>query len=384
MKRLLLAVLLAWAADSALAGAFQRTFGGDASAESRQAAGAPYTSPSRFTDPGDRAAILDALPSEPIEIAATAKNLTVHHNLLPHLGVPRDQWSKVRNVWPPKAADSLAALSDSGPGNLLGDREVTDRLRGGCMAESHLLATMLRYRRIPARIRAGYFRDVYGNADHVIAFWEKNAREKGVAGQLLEEDPARWREVNHEYTRAQIEVNKRVEHWAVEYWDAERRAWRLLDANTEFLKAMSDIDVGPHLPRRHFEYAHESWQRMRTSEDFHPDQYAEWPQDGRSHIRSQLLWDFYSLLNHDIGGHDQAAWTDDEHAAATPERDAFAFIKEDTYEEVSSEELAELDALAELLASAPTVDDLLAFYRASKHLRISTLEADGYSFLTRH
>jgi hypothetical protein len=347
---------------------------------SRHAPGSPYTSPGRFTDPGDRAAMLDILPSDPVEIALVARNLTVHHNLLPHLGVPREQWPQVRNVWPPRAADALTALSDRGPGDLLGHRKVTDRLRGGCMAESHLLATLLRHKRIPVRIRAGYFRDVYVNEDHVIAFWEKNAREKGIAAQLLEEDPERWREVNHEYTRAQVELNKRVEHWVAEYWDDAQQRWRLLDANTDFLKAMSDIEVSPHLPRPHFEYAHASWQRMRTSEEFNPDQYAEWPQDGRSHIRSQLLWDFYSLLNHDIAGHDQTLWPADGQAA-TPERTVFGFVKEKAYDDVSPEEIEELDALAELLASAPSVDDLLAFYRASEHLKIPTLEADGYGFL---
>lgn len=326
--------------------------------------------------------MLDALPYEPAAIAAVAKNLTVHHNLLAFLGVPREQWSEIRIVWPPKSLNALAALSETGPGDLLGDRQVNDRLRGACMAESHLLATMLRYRQVPVRIRAGYFRDVYTNEDHLVAFWEKNAREKGIAKQLLEEDPERWREVNHEYTRAQVEVNKYVEHWVVEYWDDERGTWRLLDANDTFLKAMSDIDVGFHLPRRYFEHAHESWRKMRTTEDFNPDQYAEWPQDGRSHIRSQLLWDFYSLLNHDIAGYDQTAWTNED--TTTAERYVYAFIKETKFEDVSSGELAELDAVAELLSEDPGVDELVAFYLDSEHLRITTIDADAYSFPTKY
>ena len=200
MESRLFVLVMACAVGVACAGEIQETIVGGAppaSTVSRQAAAAPYASPSRFTDPAGRAAMLDALPFAPVEIAAIAKNLTVHHNLLPHLGVPRDEWPRVRSVWPPRAEDVLAALSDSGPGDLLGDREITDRLRGGCMAESHLLAMLLRHKRIPVRIRAGYFRDVYGNADHVIAFWERNAREKGVAGTLLAEDPERWLEVNH-------------------------------------------------------------------------------------------------------------------------------------------------------------------------------------------
>ena len=378
LRRLLLALIIVCTADPVCGVAVDHL----ESTEARPAPEPPYASPSRFTDPGERADMLEALPEEPLEIAAVAANLTIHHNLLPHFDVPRDQWSQVRNVWPPAASGVLAALRDSGPGDLSGSRQVTDRLRGGCMAESHILATLLRHRRIPVRIRAGYFRGVYTNEDHLIAFWEKNAREKGVAKALLDEDPERWLEVNHEYTRAQIAVDKRVEHWVTEYWDAERRAWRLLDANTDFLAAMSDLEVGPHLPRRHFEHAHEAWRKMRSAADFDPDQYAEWPQDGRSHIRSQLLWDFYSLLNHDIAGHDKTAWTDDGQARSA-ERDAFAFVKEAVYDEMPGEQLAELDALAELLARDPAVDELVAFYRASEHHRLATLEADAYSLPAR-
>jgi len=228
------------------------------------------------------------------------------------------------------------------------------------------------------RIRAGYFRDVYTNEDHLVSFWEKNARERGVAKQLLEEDPERWREVNHEYTRNQVEANKCVEHWVAEYWDEEQKAWRLLDANNTFLKAMSDIDMDFHLSRQHFEYAYESWQKMRTNDDFNPDQYAEWPQDGRSHIRGQLLWDFYSLLNHDIAGYHKSAWPVEEET--TGERAVYAFIKETKYEEVSPDEIAELDALAQLLSNDPGIDDLVAFHLASEHVRIATIDADAYSF----
>ena len=352
--------------------------GSCADTETGHAAHAEYLSLSRFTDPGPQTQMLDVLPHDPVQIAAVAKNLTVHQNLLPYFGLPKEQWSEVPTVWPPKAADVLVALSESGPGDLLAEREIKTRLRSACMLESHLLATMLRHRQIPVRIRAGYFRDVYTNEDHLLAFWEKNARDNGVAKQLLEEDPERWREVNHEYTRQQIAVNKCVEHWVAEYWDSKQEAWRRLDANNTFLKAMSGIDVDFHLPGTYFEYAYESWQKMRTADDFDPDQYAEWPQDGRSHIRGQLLWDFYSLLNHDIAGYDKTAWPDE--GLTTAERDAYAFVKETKYENVSPDELAELDALARLLSGDPDVDDLLQFYDTSKHLRIATIDSDAHSF----
>jgi hypothetical protein len=323
--------------------------------------------------------MLDLLPAEPVEIAAVAGRLTVHHNLLVHFEVPEDEWSDLENVWPPRARDLLAALARRGPGDPLGERQVTDRLRSACMTESHLLATMLRHRDIPVRVRAGYFRDVYTDEDHLVAFWEKNSRAKGVAADLLRDDPERWLEVNHEYTRGQVAVDKHVEHWIAQYWDDGREEWRLLDANTTFLKAMSDIDVDVHLPRRHFELAWEAWRKMRTSAEFNPDQYAEWPQDGRSHIRSQLLWDFYSLLNHDIAGHDNTAWP--EGGATSAERETYAFVKETEYEALSAEDLELLDTLAELLSRDPDVGELAAFYRDHEALHIPTLDGDPYSFV---
>jgi hypothetical protein len=143
---------------------------------------------------------------------------------------------------------------------------------------------------------------------------------------------------------------------------------------------MSDIEVGFHLPRDYFEYAHEAWNKMRATEDFNPDRYAEWPQDGRSHIRSQLLWDFYSLLNHDIAGYDKRAWP--EEGSTTEEREVYAFVKEKNFEELSPEELEELDALAMLLSSDSGIEELEPFYRDSETLQIPTMATDPYSYLS--
>ncbi len=337
-----------------------------------------YLNPSRFTDPGDRSALLDELPADVVGIAGVAEGLTVHHNLLPYYQVPRAAWADMSRPWPPKMPDLLSALEQRGPGNLIARRKIEDRLVGACMLESHLLAGMLRHREIPARMRAGYFRNLYAKPAHVLDFWENTLRARGVERELLEQDPERWREEIRAFTQKQIDVDHRIEHWVVEYWDEDQRAWRILDANTSFLEASSNLEVGYHLPREHFEYAWEAWRTMRAAPDFDPDRYAEWPQDGRSHIRSQLLWDFYSLLNHDIAGHDTASWPGDD---PTPgERRVYAFVKEKRFDELSEEDLGELDQLAELLAGEPTREELLRFYRDTATLHLETADLDPYSF----
>jgi hypothetical protein len=337
-----------------------------------------YLNQSRFTDPGARSAMLDELPDDVEGIARVAENLTVHHNLLPYHEVPVASWSEMIRPWPPEMSSLLAVLNERGPGNLTDPRRIEDRIVSACMLESHLLAGMLRHRGIPVRMRAGYFRNVNVNPSHVLDFWEMTLRARGIERELLEKDPERWREEIRAYTQAQIDVDHRIEHWVVECWDGDRKIWRILDANTTFLEASSGLEVDYNLPRTYFEYAWEAWRTMRNAEDLDPDRYAEWPQDGRSHIRSQLLWDFFSLLNHDIAGYDTARWQGDDPTSA--ERRAYAFVKERSFEQLSDQELVELDLLVELLSREPTREELVAFYRDATTLRLETAELDQYSF----
>ncbi len=102
-----------------------------------------------------------------------------------------------------------------------------------------------------------------------------------------------------------------------------------------------------------------------------PDQYAEDPQDGCSHLRSQMLWEYYSLLNHDLAGFDESS------------RTAREFVKERSYAELSEPEVHELDQLASLLARDPRVEELAAFYQRSATLRPASVEQDPYAFILR-
>ena len=334
-----------------------------------------YKSFSQLTDPRDFSSMLDDLPADVIGICRIAKQQTVHHNLLPYFGVPSSKREEMNRIWPsgepiPGLSVMLCALKESEPYNLSDERQIEQRLIGACMLESVFLTGLLRYRGIPARIRAGYFKDIMANREHVVSFWENVSRAKGVEMELMEENPEQWKKMMNAITmREQIEVNKRIEHWICEYWDENEDRWRLLDANDTFLWASSGLDVGFHLPAEHYQFAFEAWKRMRSTEDFDPDQYQEYPQDGRSHIRSSLLLDFYNLLNHEMAGFDDQAGK------------VMEFIKRKAYEEASTQELEELDALAELLSQNPTKEELITFYKESTTLRIEAAEKDPYSFV---
>jgi hypothetical protein len=332
-------------------------------------------------------ALLDGLPQDVVGICQIAQQQTIHHNLLSYFGIPPAVWSQMRRVRPPRARDVLQALAEMAPYNLYDERLPGLRVVGACVLESHLLACLLRARGIPVRVRAGYFKDTRVNGEHVVRFWEQVARAKGEAqareeiieladlqpaGAAAVDEPLQQNEQIEEakaWTHRQNAVNHAIEHWICEYWDGEQQAWRLLDANPTFLKAHGDIDVGFHLPRRHFEYAHEAWTRMRSSPTYESDQHAEDPQDGRSHIRSQLLCDFYSLLHHDVLG------------IAEPSEEVWPWLKQTTYKQLTADELRELDLLADLLARDPSVDELVALYAATPTLHCHSAEADPDSFL---
>jgi hypothetical protein len=101
------------------------------------------------------------------------------------------------------------------------------------------------------------------------------------------------------------------------------------------------------------------------------DRHREDERDGRSHARSQLLWDFFSLLNHDAAGLDDPSGGD------------CAFVKRQTYDETSPEELAALDELA-LLVAEQRFEELADFYRATPELRLEGAERDPHSRVFRN
>jgi hypothetical protein len=137
--------------------------------------------------------------------------LTVHHNLRTYYGIPPGEWDALIRVWPPYAERILTALSQTGPGDLTGYRRPEERVVGACMLESHLLACMLWYRGHPARIRAGYFRDVMTNSDHIVAFWRAHQRSKAVhAG--TQDDSGSWQRDTDDYSLHQVKVNHPYAH----------------------------------------------------------------------------------------------------------------------------------------------------------------------------
>jgi hypothetical protein len=57
------------------------------------------------------------------------------------------------------------------------------------------------------------------------------------------------------------------------------------------------------------------------------------------------------------------------------------FVKRKKYEDLSPEELVEMDALADMLAQNPSLKKLKKFYHSSRTLQIESAVKDPYSFV---
>lgn len=313
--------------------------------------------------------MLNSLPDNPLAIAEIASRQMIHHNNLQSFNIASDEKS-IQTPFPPNFSKILSTLGNVEPYKLSIDRAPENRLIGACISESYFLAGLLRFKNIPVRIRAGYFKNINEHSDHVIDFWEKVAKYRGYNQELLQNDSLTWKKNQNAYNQSQIDADHHIEHWICEYWNKEKQQWVLLDANKDFLKLSSQIEVDYELSKNYFEYAHEAWLAMRSNRDYNPQMHEEYPQDGRSHIRSQLLVDFYNLLNHDL-----SCYSDIDLSSRQ-------FIKERTYEELTEDEILELDALARVLSKNPSISQLVTFYNESKTLQIKSAKMDEFSFVT--
>ncbi|HET9170331.1 MAG TPA: transglutaminase-like domain-containing protein [Actinospica sp.] len=179
-----------------------------------------YTRQSVFSDPGELARRYEPLPAEPRALAHIVRGLMIHRLEGELLGfaIPDD---RMRDDAETRYIDEilkLIVLRSDKP--LAEPREPADRFVGICRDFSLLLCSLLRAKRIPARIRSGfadYFGDGTFHHDHVVT----------------------------------------------EYWDDER-GWLLADAE---VTAVHTVDFDPlDVPRDRFLVAGKAWQRIRAGE----------------------------------------------------------------------------------------------------------------------
>jgi hypothetical protein len=167
---------------------------------------------SQYTDPGELGYLYDDLPESIEELCNLIKKQLVHPFDINKFGdkIPGDRVYEDRAI--PSVSQMLAELLTRDKNGLLPTRQPEDRLVVACVHHSLLLASILRYRGIPIRIRAGYAK--YIGDDN----------------------------------------NVRVSHVVCEVWDNERNVWFLVDPDR------NKVDF----KRQEFEFAFESWRLLRN------------------------------------------------------------------------------------------------------------------------
>lgn len=125
-----------------------------------------YTRHSRYSDPGEHAALLRAVPPSTEAVSAVARNLIVHYREAMQ-APPAATREDVNLRW---LADQLATDQERHGLPLAEPRALTERLQGCCRDHSLLSVAILREHGLPARTRigfAGYFTPGFGH-DHVV------------------------------------------------------------------------------------------------------------------------------------------------------------------------------------------------------------------------
>src|SRR5918995_134569 len=119
-----------------------------------------------YSDPREYAGLVMALPVEPTEVSAVARNVIVHYRASGH-ELPEAAREEVNARWVERI---LAADQDRHPWPLERPREATSRVQGCCRDHTLFCVATLRSHGVPARSQvgfAGYFVDGWHH-DHVV------------------------------------------------------------------------------------------------------------------------------------------------------------------------------------------------------------------------
>jgi len=140
-----------------------------------------YRQYSEYTDPGEYAYLYETLPDSLLELCRVIKSQYINPVELPMYGdkIPQERLSDIMKY--PTVKSALEGLLSYDSSGLVQDRKPENRLILICRDNSILLASILKYRGIPTRVRYGfasYLKPGF-HASHVIC-------------EVLNEDENRW------------------------------------------------------------------------------------------------------------------------------------------------------------------------------------------------
>jgi hypothetical protein len=137
-----------------------------------------YKQYSSFTDPGEYAYLYKNLPDSLPELCRLIKSQFIHpYAELPKYRdlIPKERWDESVNY--PTVQSILKGLVAFNSSGLTKDRKPEDRLVLGCRENAILLASILKYRGIPTRVRTGhvtYLRPGFHLSHTICEVWNKH------------------------------------------------------------------------------------------------------------------------------------------------------------------------------------------------------------------
>ena len=203
-----------------------------------------YRQYSSFTDPGKYAYLYKNLPDSLPALCSLIKSQSLHPFAeLPQYRdqIPEERWNEWLTSYPTVQSILKGLLSYDSRG-FVEDRKVKNRLILGCRENALLLASVLKYRGIPTRVRAGH--------------------------------------------AAYLEPGVHVSHTICEVWNERDKRWMLVDPST----GMIDFR------REEFDFSNDLWLKLRKGE-IKPDLYMAPPNyTGFVSIVGKISPDLSSLL----------------------------------------------------------------------------------------
>jgi formylglycine-generating enzyme required for sulfatase activity len=180
-----------------------------------------YKHYSSFTDPGEYAYLYKNLPDSLPELCSLIKSQFIHPFAeLPQYKdqIPEERWNEMEKY--PTVKSILAGLLSYDSRGLVKDRKPENKLVLGCREYAIVLASVLKYRGIPARVRCGH--------------------------------------------AAYLEPGFHLSHTICEVWNPKNKHWMLVDPG------LNMIDFN----RNKFDFSNELWLKMQNGEIIDPNLYG--------------------------------------------------------------------------------------------------------------
>lgn len=224
-----------------------------------------YVTHGELTDPGERRAEFENLPTDVAALCRIVQGVLIHDYYGHHLygPPPADYVVLSRDTLPVSQRLSAILASESGP--ISRARPPFERSTGTCRDFALLLCSMLRHRSVPARVRCGF-----------AAYFSPGSYE---------------------------------DHWICEYWKADEQRWARADCQLDDPHQTTlsiDFDI-TDVPREQFVSPWQAW-RMCESDTADPTLFGHGANAGRWFLQVNLVRDLLSLHKREVSPWD--SWRD--------------------------------------------------------------------------